>query len=528
MAVGLCTMATMHEATTASPQPYQVVDPTHPTDPGDARYLGLAARDARFDGLFFVGVTSTGIYCRPICRVRTPLQRNCLFFNLAAQAEQAGFRPCLRCRPELAPQSRPWSTHDAGSVLLNQAVQWLQQADAARATTGGPVSTVAALAARLGVSDRHLRRLFQTGLGVSPLQYLQTQRLLTAKQLLTDTRMSMSDVAEASGFGSVRRFNDALKTHYQLTPGAMRRTRVGLNSPAQQVQTLAYRPPFDVHGLLTFLQIRALAGVEHIDLPGRSITRTLSWASPTPGAPSHTGWIQVFFDDSRPLVRLEISQGLGRCLPAITRQVRHWLDLDAEPVALTATLGRSFPDAAGVRLPGCVDSFELATRAVLGHDTTVETANQLAARLTQTLGSTIETPWPMLNRLSPTPDQVLQTPAAIFDQLGIRGQCQQALKALAHGVLHGGLALNASANAQATEAALVALPGVGSPARSEVLMRALHWPDAFPVDDQSLQKALGTFGQPHAPEATEERVKAWQPWRSYAAMCLWRGSALQK
>lgn len=494
-------------------------------DNPDACYLALAARDARFDGLFFTGVTSTGIYCRPICRVRTPTRSNCLFFNRAAQAEQAGFRPCLRCRPELAPEVRPWSTQDAGTVLLSQAVTLLRQPDAPWASqfAGGP--SVAALAARLGISDRHLRRLFKAGLGVSPLQYLQTQRLLTAKQLLTDTRLPMSEVAHQSGFGSVRRFNQALKTHYALTPGAMRRSKAAQGTQPHTRLTLAYRPPCDIQALLTYLHQRALPGVEVIDLEHLSITRTLRMASIDSLGQPHTGWLRVVFDANQPKVCLEVSESLSRNLPALIRLVRHWLDLDAEPLAVARTLCNDFPAAAGIRLPGCLDGFELAVRAVLGQQITVKAANRLMSHLTNALGSPVETPWPGLDKLVPTPSQVLRTPDEVLGQLGIIGQRQRALKALAHAVLHEGLLLDPAANPQRTEAALLALPGFGPWTSSYVVMRALHWPNAFPAQDVALQKALGTRQQTQAAKATEARANAWQPWRSYAAMCLWQGKA---
>jgi AraC family transcriptional regulator of adaptative response / DNA-3-methyladenine glycosylase II len=219
----------------------------HPAvDPADdARYLALKAHDARFDGSFFTGVTSTGIYCRPVCRVRVPRRENCRFFTLAAQAEQAGFRPCLRCRPELAPGPATWSTHDASGMLARQAARLLD--DPAAWSDATPPMT--ALAARLGVSDRHLRRIFEAQFGVSPLQYLQTRRLLTAKQLLTDTDLPVTRVALASGFGSLRRFNAAFAAHYGLNPTALRRE--GRTHEGQGVTVrLGYRPPYDVDALL--------------------------------------------------------------------------------------------------------------------------------------------------------------------------------------------------------------------------------------------------------------------------------------
>ena len=229
-------------------------NPPLPTAADDSRYLALKARDARFDGRFFTGVTSTGIYCRPVCAVRTPRRENCRFFTLAAQAENAGFRPCLRCRPELAPQALVWSVQDASSILVRHAVRLLANPGFWNVAMPGE-SAVARLAARLGISDRHLRRIFMGALGVSPLQYLQTLRLLTAKQLLTDTALPITQVAHASGFASVRRFNAAFATHYGMRPTTVRRSggggSVDAGDQGAHVQ-LGYRPPFDAAALLAF------------------------------------------------------------------------------------------------------------------------------------------------------------------------------------------------------------------------------------------------------------------------------------
>ena len=219
-------------------------DAAPPTEQDEGRYMALCARDARFDGRFFTGVTSTGIYCRPVCAVRTPKRENCRFFDLAAQAEKAGFRPCLRCRPEVSPASLIWSTQDAGHLLVQHALRLLDAPDALQGALP--------LAERLGVSDRHLRRLFEAQLGLSPLQYLQTRRLLTAKQLLTDTPLPVTEVALASGFGSVRRFNAAFAQHYGLSPTALRRSGAVAGEGATGTLRLAYRPPLDAQALLAF------------------------------------------------------------------------------------------------------------------------------------------------------------------------------------------------------------------------------------------------------------------------------------
>jgi AraC family transcriptional regulator of adaptative response / DNA-3-methyladenine glycosylase II len=217
----------------------------------DACYLALKARDARFDGRFFTGVTSTGIYCRPVCRVRTPKRENCRFFGLAAQAESAGFRPCLRCRPELAPQSLAWSIQDAGAILARDALRLFDEPDAWH----GESPSVERLAQRLGISDRHVRRIFETQFGVSPVQYLQTRRLLTAKQLLADTRLPITEVALISGFASVRRFNAAFAQHYGLSPTQLRRLDGSATEGAVETR-LGWRPPYDVQAMLGFFRTR--------------------------------------------------------------------------------------------------------------------------------------------------------------------------------------------------------------------------------------------------------------------------------
>src|SRR4051812_34129320 len=250
----------------------------------DACYEALKTRDARFDGSFFTGVTSTGIYCRPVCRVRTPRQENCRFFRHAAQAEEAGFRPCLRCRPELAPQSVAWSTQDASSIIAQQAARLLDEPEA----WAGQAPSVDALARRLGVSDRHLRRVFESQLGVSPLQYMQTRRLLTAKQLLADTNLPVTQVALMSGYASLRRFNAAFVAHYDLNPTQLRRE--GTRGAGGLQVRLGYRPPYDVDGMLAFFRTRAITGIESVD--ESRLMRTLALDGP---AGALRGWLHAQF-----------------------------------------------------------------------------------------------------------------------------------------------------------------------------------------------------------------------------------------
>ncbi|MEO7339048.1 MAG: Ada metal-binding domain-containing protein, partial [Caldimonas sp.] len=343
----------------------------------DAAYQAILARDARFDGRLFVGVTSTGVYCRPICRVRTPMKKNCRFFSTAAQAEAATFRPCMKCRPEIAPGAGlPWTVMDASRTLARQAALGLES-DAA---TGEPPS-VAALARRLGVSERHLRRIFVAEHGVTPVQYVQTRRLLLAKQLLTDTQLPVAQVALSSGFRSLRRFNAAFVESYRMNPLRLRRSAGG--SPARTASSdvavtvnLAYRAPYDIAALLRFLSLRAIPGIETVE--GLSVRRSVR-AGTVARMP---GWLSVTFLPDAARVRLDFAPALAPASSRIVGAVRHWLDLDAAPDSIDATLA-DIPGAPGLRLPGSLDGFELAVRAVLGQQVTVAGARTIACRLVE-------------------------------------------------------------------------------------------------------------------------------------------------
>ena len=482
----------------------------------DACYRALQARDARFDGRFFTGVTSTGIYCRPVCSVRLPKRENCRFFAHAARAESAGFRPCLRCRPELAPGTPHWSIQDASGILAHQAARLLADPDAWPGSDAGP--SVQALAARLGVSDRHLRRIFEATLGVSPLQYLQTRRLLTAKQLLADTALPVAQVALCSGFSSLRRFNDAFMAHYHLSPTQLRRA----GAPAQggTLVRLGYRPPYDIAALGDFLLRRRVHAVEALtdDGPAWRFARTLRLEV---AGLAHTGWIEARFDPDQAQLLLQVSDGLRGALPTVIRRVRQAFDLDADPAAINAVLHAHFPDGDGLRVPGCFDGFELAVRAVLGQQITVAAARTLAQRLVDAFGEPVATTHPELSRLFPLPAVLAQASADALGSLGIVRQRQRAIQGLAQAVAEGRLQLRASADVPATLEVLKSLPGIGDWTAQYIAMRALRWPDAFPAGDVALHKALGVQGQPQAAKAAEEQSAAWRPWRSYAVLRAW-------
>jgi AraC family transcriptional regulator of adaptative response / DNA-3-methyladenine glycosylase II len=473
----------------------------------DACYLAMKARDARFDGSFFTGVTSTGIYCRPVCRVRLPRRENCRFFAHPAQAEGAGFRPCLRCRPELAPHAARWSSQDASAMLARQAARLLDTPEG----WGEAAPSVEQAAARLGVSDRHLRRIFECQFGVSPLQYLQTRRLLTAKQLLTDTALPVAQVALLSGWASVRRFNAAFAEHYGLNPTRLRRE----GSPAGGASEvrLGYRPPYDVAAMLGFFGTRALHGVEWVD--GLQLGRTLQLDAAT------TGWILATFDEERSQVKLRVSDSLRNALPIVISRVRATFDLDADPQAINARLRASFPAGDGLRVPGAMSGYELAVRAVLGQQITVAAARTIAQRLVERFGTPVETPWPQLNRLFPSAQALAQATPDALGQLGIVQQRQGAILAIAREVAAGRLQLHGGADVPATIAALRTLPGIGDWTAQYIAMRALRWPDAFPAGDVALQRALGVQESRQAAREAEAASEAWKPWRSYAVVRAW-------
>ncbi len=492
---------------------------TNGTDlPGDDTcYLALKARDARFDGRFFTGVTSTGIYCRPVCRVKTPRRENCRFFSHAAQAEHAGFRPCLRCRPELAPQSSGvWSIQDASYILAHQAARLLDEPDA----WDGATPSVEQLARRLGVSDRHVRRIFEAQFGVSPVQYLQTRRLLTAKQLLADTQLPVTQVALISGFASVRRFNAAFASHYGLSPTQLRREGAAPAGAQGIAVRLGYRPPYDVAAMLGFFDKRLIRSIEFAGTdplkPG--LGRTLRVES---GGKVHRGWLAGQFDEARSLVVLRVSDSLREVLPLVIRRLRAALDLDADPAPIAQVLGPHFPGSDGLRVPGAMDGYELAVRAVLGQQITVAAARTLAQRMVDRFGEPVDTPFEQLTRLFPAAPVLAAASGDALGQLGIVRQRQAAIVGIARAVTEGRLQLHGGADLRATLATLKELPGIGDWTAQYIAMRALRWPDAFPAGDVALHKALGVAGSKNPAREAEAASQAWKPWRSYAVIRAW-------
>jgi AraC family transcriptional regulator of adaptative response / DNA-3-methyladenine glycosylase II len=482
----------------------------------DAAYQVFKARDARFDGRLFVGVTSTKIYCRPVCRVRTPKRENCRFFSTPAQAEAEAFRPCMKCRPEVAPgPGLAWSVMDASRTLARQAASWLDN----RLGDEDDLS-MSSLADHLGVSDRHLRRIFATEHGVTPLQYLQTRRLLLAKQLLTDTRLPVSQVALASGFRSLRRFNAAFADNYRMSPSRLRGEVDEEAAPADDAINvrLGYRVPYDTASMLRFLAQRAIPDVEAVD--GLRIRRSLRAGAVT----AHAGWLEAEFMPETaaqaPHVRLRFATALAPHSARVVAAVRRWLDLDASPDAIDSSL-TDLPGVPGLRLPGCVDAFEMVVRAVLGQQVTVAGARTLARRFVDRFGETCATPWPEISRTFPSPALIAQTPIEQIAELGIIRSRAGAILALAQAWPDIASQLHTQHEPEALIETLHALPGIGPWTAHYIAMRALGWPDAFPPKDVAVLNAMKPLFNVTTQREADALIDRWRPWRAYAVLRLW-------
>ncbi len=473
-----------------------------PTD--DQLYAAFVAHDVRFDGRVYVGVSSTGIYCRPVCSGKPPKRANCSFHRSAAAAEAAGFRPCLRCRPELAPGH---ASVDAGARLAQAASSLIEDGF----TSSG---SIALLAQRLAVTDRHLRRVFRDEFGVSPGEYAQTHRLLLAKRLLTDTAMSVLDVALASGFGSLRRFNATVRERYRLTPSAFRRcatAAVAAASTDEFVFDLAYRPPLDWAALLGFLGARSIDGVEEIDAGRYRRTLVVAHAGQV-----HAGWFEAAQVPGRDRIRVRIAGALCRVLPMVLARVKRLFDLASDPAEIDAALG-PLARRPGLRLPGVVDGFEIAVRAVLGQQITVRAARTLAQRFAVAFGTPVSTPFAGLTMLFPGAADIASRSVDEIASLGIIGARTRTILALAGAIADGHVRLEAGVDVDLTIERLLQLPGIGDWTAQYIAMRALAWPDAFPATDYGVMKALGERN----PRRVREIAERWRPWRSYAVMHLW-------
>lgn len=472
------------------------------------------SRDARFDGLFFTAVRSTGIYCRPVCPAPAPKPRNIQYYASAAMAEAAGYRPCLRCRPELSPAAGPWRR---GEAVLGRALRLIEQG--ALEEGGVPV-----LAARLHLGERQLRRLFANELGVSPLQVEATRRLLFAKQLLTETTLPITEIALAAGFASLRRFNAAFREAYGLAPTRLRKVQASDLPPQSSgplVLRLNYRPPYDFDALLGFLRSRALEGLERVG--ARSYARII--------AIEPVAWLRVSpWPKGNHALQLEVEGVAASRLRDVVQRVRRMFDLDAEPTAIEAVLSADprlaplLQKRPGLRLPSGWDGFEIAVRAVIGQQISVAGARTLTQRLLQRCGkpSTTTSDTRGFEHLFPEPVDLVR---ADLEGLGLTGARQRTLRSLAQAVLDGTLDFDPSQPLEHFIERCTALPGIGPWTANYLALRALGQPDALPSGDLVLQKALPNDGSRLSAAALEHRAQAWRPWRSYAVMHLWRAAA---
>jgi AraC family transcriptional regulator of adaptative response / DNA-3-methyladenine glycosylase II len=477
----------------------------------DACYRALAARDARFDGLFFVGVETTGIYCRPVCRARTPRRDRCVFFAAAAQAEAAGFRSCFRCRPELAPGGAPV---DAVSRLVARAMRRIDEG--ALAGDGEGAGSLDALARELGVSARHLRRAMQSELGVSPLALAESRRLALARRLIVDTALPMTEIAFASGYGSVRRFNAAVRARYGRAPSSMREARRAAPADAETLAlTLHYRTPYDWAAMAGHLAARAIPGIELVRDGVYLRTAAMN---------DRRGWLSVTDDPARSGLRVTVSTTLAPALMPVVARLRRQFDVDARPEAIAAHLARDPRLAAhvrarpGLRVAGAFDAFEMTARAVLGQQVSLAAARTLAGRLAARLGGPVSTPHAGLERTFPEAGAVARVPAGALARLiGVPERRAATLQAIAAAIARGALALDGVGEPAALVEQLEALPGIGPWTAQYLAMRLFGWPDAFPEGDLVLRRALGGVSGREARALAEP----WRPWRAYGATHLW-------
>jgi len=475
-------------------------------------YQALLTHDPRFDGVFFVGVSSTRIYCRTVCT------KNCTFFMSAAAAEQAGYRPCLRCRPELAP----------GTAKVD-AISRLAIAVARRIEDGALAEmSVTELSEEMGVSERHLRRVVETEFGVSPIELAQTQRLLLAKRLLTDTQLPITEIAFASGFASVRRFNALFLERYRLNPTQLRRARKSNLSVDEEsiCCELSYRPPFDWVSLIRFLSARTAGGAEVVinnspstDSGARAETiSNSSCYARTARFGEHVGWICVSPSKTKNAVDVKVSISLSRALMPVLTGVKRLFDLNADPHQIGTHLGTLAITYPGLRVPGAFDSFEIALRAILGQQVTVKAATTLMTRFVQKFGEPIETPFEQLKYITPNAQKVSALALEDIVSIGVTRARAASIIALAKALASRQIVLDRAFDPDQTMSALKELPGIGDWTAHYVAMRAMNWPDAFPHSDLGIRKALN--------ETNNSRVLAmaekWRPWRSYAAMHLWK------
>jgi AraC family transcriptional regulator of adaptative response / DNA-3-methyladenine glycosylase II len=464
------------------------------------------SRDARFDGKFFIAVLSTRIYCRPICPARTCKESNVRYYPSAASAAEAGFRPCLRCRPESSPGTPAWL---GTSNTVSRALRLIGE-------SGLEDGGVEVLAERLGVGSRHLRRLFLRLLGATPMAVAQTRRLHFAKKLIDETSLPMSQIALAAGFGCVRRFNAGIRKVYHRTPTQVRHLARRKNTQPgnQYVFRLHFRPPYNWEGMLEFLAARATPGVEAVE--AGKYRRVISLQG-------HDGYFEVSLDPGRDALVVRIEFGDPHSLIFIIERIRKMFDLGADWAGIVQNL-RSDPVLAGsveahpgLRVPGCWNGFELAVRAILGQQITVKGATAMAGRMASGFGKPFRAA-KGLTHLFPAPEALAD---AKLGSIGVTGARAETIRSLARAVCSGKINFEGVVDSDAFLIRLCEVHGIGKWTAQYVAMRALGEPDAFPSSDLGLLRAMALGGS----RELEQRAETWRPWRAYAAMYLWRISS---
>ncbi len=482
----------------------------------DVCYRALQSKDPRFDGLLFVGVTSTGIYCRPVCPARTAKFENTRFFGSAAAAQEAGFRPCLRCRPETAPDLASWR---GTSNTVSRALALITEG-----ALDGPSATVEKLADRLGIGERQLRRLFLQHLGASPIAVAQTRRVLFAKQLIHETQMPMTEVALAAGFGSIRRFNETFHDLFHRPPSAIRRKSHTIPAGAGVMLRLRYRAPYDWDSMLSYLEARAIPGVEVVEKG--TYHRTVEIAG-------HIGTVEVTHLPQRQSLGVTIHFPNVKHLPAIVARVRRLFDLGADIETIDEHLSRDpflaplVATRPGLRAPGGWDGFELAIRAILGQQITVVAARRLAGQLVALHGKSVPAAartHPGLTHVFPTPKRLAKADSL---GLGMPKARQVSLQSLAEAAAADPNLFRPFGTIEEAIARLRAIRGVGEWTAHYIALRALREMDAFPASDIGLLRSAANIdgGARSTSETLLNRAESWRPWRAYAAQHLWASEA---
>lgn len=480
-------------------------------------YRALVTRDRRFDGRFFVGVTSTKIYCRPVCAVRIPAEKNCRFFISAAAAEVAGFRACKRCRPEIAPGN---SSLEASESLARSICRALQE---------GALQDLdlSELAAQFDVTPRHLRRVFQDEFGVSPIAYAQTQRLLLANQMLKQTSLPITEVAHASGFKSLRRFNTLFKEHYRQNPSEYRTQAQRM--PGASVKTnentvdffVGYRPPYSFDRILNFLRGRSVQGVEAAT--DDTYLRTVEGFD---RGRRIDGIVQVSNVAKSNCLRVRMDRELLPVCAFILERIRHLFDTDADPTIIEKALGSIDDYDPSLRVPGCFSGFEMIVRAILGQQISVRAAQTLAGRFAKAFGSVctkqMETDEVSLSLLFPRPETIAKCSVSDLRQLGIAEARAATILEFAQRLASGRFRFQGGGRIETTLRELQEIRGVGEWTAQYIAMRAFRWPDAFPHTDLGVKKALPGL----SPTSILKHAEQWSPWRAYATIHFWTRNPL--